>query len=424
MSAHGKETDTLQPLTSKLRPWIDPALLEVKFNDCICSLCFGVMFSPTTGCKDSHSFCSACLNKHLATKTECPQCTHTITSLVRNMPLAGMISQLRVKCQYWQGQKMAVEGDIVQSPKRMKLSSAKTNQETPHDVYCTWTGTVEEVFAHTSKCDWATVKCPGCMKAMSRKEFAIHTEKCKTDRTCPNDGCDTQHPVGKMNQHLVVCGYGPITCPCPGCDMSMLRREIKEHVRDVHFGNDVDTAVDLVITSWMTVRMRDAVRLSEVRYAGISSGITEKVYLTSWIFNWRVTGWSPWSFQSEPHYFGGGVTGACHMFSSTDFDHSHFIGMSFKGLGLGTTHTSFQLLDKWDKCTRLIFESGSLQKPTVKDYTKLSWGTHFTPTAEDKEKSQRVDGSVRLRVVVRLFRERPQPPPHPGQQLPPSTVKT
>ena len=75
--------------------WIDPDLLEIKFQDCVCALCFGVMVQPTSGCPDGHSFCKGCHGKALDRKKQCPVCRHPVTDaqkLVRMRPLEGIIS--------------------------------------------------------------------------------------------------------------------------------------------------------------------------------------------------------------------------------------------------------------------------------------------------------------------------------------------
>jgi hypothetical protein len=199
----------------------------------------------------------------------------------------------------------------------------------------------------------------------------------------------------------------------------MLRRQLKAHVRDVHFGVGVEVAVDLVIDLWNKGSLRDASRLSELRYSAVPSHIESgSSYLTTYVFNWRMDGWSPGYFRSESYDFGGGILGGCNVHTVGGLLHSHFIGLGFSGIGLALTHTRFELLDKWDKCTRLIYENGSLTNPTERDHTKLAWGVHFTPTQQDKDESVRLDGSVRVRAVIRLFREKSPEPSglRPSQQ--------
>jgi len=74
--------------------WIDPDLLEIKFQDCVCALCLGLMVDPASGCKEGHSFCRACYGKALYEQRKCPTCRHPVAAeglLVRNRPLAGII---------------------------------------------------------------------------------------------------------------------------------------------------------------------------------------------------------------------------------------------------------------------------------------------------------------------------------------------
>jgi len=69
--------------------WIDPDLLEKRFDDCVCVVCSGLMVEPTSGCPDGHSFCRACyVKKHKG----CPTCRNAVDKrkLVRNRPLEGM----------------------------------------------------------------------------------------------------------------------------------------------------------------------------------------------------------------------------------------------------------------------------------------------------------------------------------------------
>ena len=74
--------------------WTDPDLLEVKYQDCVCALCLGLMVDPASGCKEGHSFCRACYGKALHEQKRCPTCRHPVAAegmLVRNRPLAGVI---------------------------------------------------------------------------------------------------------------------------------------------------------------------------------------------------------------------------------------------------------------------------------------------------------------------------------------------
>ena len=67
-SAGGKAPSPSASISSgsaKPATWIDPDLLEIKFNDCVCALCLGVMVEPTSGCPHLHICCRGCYIKEI-----------------------------------------------------------------------------------------------------------------------------------------------------------------------------------------------------------------------------------------------------------------------------------------------------------------------------------------------------------------------
>jgi hypothetical protein len=129
---------------------------------------------------------------------------------------------------------------------------------------------------------------------------------------------------------------------------------------------------------------------------------------TSFIFNWHADGWGDGHFQSETCDLGDGVTVNCVFQSrSSDPEHSHFIGYGIKGRAKCKVHVTLSILDKHDKVLRSLPDIGTAAAPSEQvepDFKVLSgWGREFTPTAEEKVQSERADGSIRLRAVVRLF---------------------
>ena len=195
--------------------WIDPDLLEVKFEDCVCSLCAGVMINPTSGCHSRYSaseeacgrsFCRACYVKWRVKQKNCPTCRPvTAESLQSNHQLEGVISQLRLRCPHADGD---TENNAAGSPaaKRAKLApvasmtvnalrtelgqrALDSTGETPElvagleedrtkNVACMWKGSVGELAAHLQECH---VKCPhtGCTKSPLRRALAQHEATCE-----------------------------------------------------------------------------------------------------------------------------------------------------------------------------------------------------------------------------------------------------
>jgi len=66
--AEGEEDKNKDAARPSVAGWIDPDLLAIKFQDCICPLCFGVMKVPSSGCLEGHSCCQACYKKALRRK--------------------------------------------------------------------------------------------------------------------------------------------------------------------------------------------------------------------------------------------------------------------------------------------------------------------------------------------------------------------
>ena len=75
-----------------------------------------------------------------------------------------------------------------------------------------------------------------------------------------------------------------------------------------------------------------------------------------------------------------------------------------EGIATCGVHATFSILDTHDKTLRKVCEVGTLAAPCAID-NALDWGQRFTPTAEEKALAVRADGSIRLRAVVRLFRD-------------------
>ena len=428
------------PLLLSIQPrlWVDPDLLEVKFNDCICALCFGVMFEPMSGCKQGHAFCKFCITNELVHRKRCPVCRDNIDSnaaLIPNRPLAGMISQLRVECEHRQtpedvgdtaidevvddvvGAKrntVSRSSGVAQKRVKTSVSEEHSGQKNVDQLkieggFCNWIGTMGQLASHISVCDWAVVNCPtaGCKEKMARHLIGEHRKTCTGYGMCPNEGCGVMHLIESMNLHMAVCKYEKIICPGPGCGASILRFELHAHVAGFHVSASVNNAVDQLVEAWNFQKLYVATLVSEQQYASVPDGVTPSTYVTTRTFNWRVDGWSPGRFDSHVSNFGGGVVGFCCLFYSKKEECSHFVGATFKGIGVCKTHTTFELLGPTDRCVRVVCTSGPLTAPTLKDYSKMNaFGINFTPTADDKTKSVRADGSFRMRAVIRLFRDR------------------
>jgi len=420
-------------------------------------ICSGVMVEPASGCPEGHSCCRPCYVKELEVRKLCPTCRHPVAGeqkLVRVRPLEGMVSQLRLRCKHGEGCKgneaaeagppaakrarlapaasMTVE--VLRAELRQRgLDSmgnkpglvARLEEDRQKDGGCRWRGRVGELPAHLGgECAWETVKCPnkGCTASLLRKELPAHDATCENRAVkcghcntevmrrslaehegrcgsasveCPNEGCSVRQQRWTMNVHRADCQQEEVTCPCPGCDARLLRKGIDAHVKATHLLSPEQQLQRL----WRENARLQTKAESEQRLAAASP--------TSFIFNWRADGWGDGYFLSETCDLGDGVTGNCVFHScSSGPERSYFIGYGIKGRAKCKVHVILSILDKHDKVLLSLPEIGTAAEPTEHKFTAVPhWGRNFRPTAEEKAQSERADGSIRLRAVVRLFLE-------------------
>jgi hypothetical protein len=433
--------------------WIDPDNLVIKIDHCICALCFGVMKTPVSGCPEGHSFCLSCLEMEHSHRQKCPVCRFPKkpeVSLVRNRPLEGIISQLCIKCEH--GTKVDESQEVCDGPvvKKMKPSPlcdmttemlkkelgrhflmltgtkavlvTRLQERIDRDNFlketCTWVGTIDQLSNHSATCGWVRLQCTtiGCIETPTRRSFAEHVRTCTPIICCPNDGCDSMFQVTNTTKHLEKCLQEKIICPCKECGQELLRGNLAEHVAKMHM-----TTEGTVLRLRKENAREDAFN-SELKFAEYDSGITESSFLSTLVMNWASghssgiavskrysDGWGcgpiDGVFRSGSFMFENGGNAQC--FLKKTHDNTYNIGVSFVGIGVCKIHMTYTLLRKNDKAQRTIFTVGSDQNPTEHNLANmLSKGASFTTTSTEKEDCRRSDGSVRFRVVIRLFREK------------------
>ncbi|KAJ1486644.1 hypothetical protein T484DRAFT_1890298 [Baffinella frigidus] len=303
---------------------------------------------------------------------------------------------------------------------------------------CPWKGQVGQLEAHSKVCGWVPVKCPneGCTESPRRKDLSEHSARCGTCRhcntqkhcrslaeheascpaaeiECPNEskGCRVRHERGSMNVHLEECKHQEVACRVQGCDARFPRKDERSHVSTRH-PPSTELAMSL-LGRIAALEGRVAAAEREQCHAAASP--------MSWVFNWKADGWGMGRFQSETRDFGAGVTGWCVLkAASPDREDSHFLGYYIYGdpdifygdprtTSSCRAHVTFSILDKHDNTLRRVHEIGTAAAPMRQGFLDDSpdyydyQGKDFTATEEEKAASVRADGSVRLRVEVRLF---------------------
>lgn len=434
--------------------WIDPDNLTTEFRDCICVLCFGVMHDPASGCPEGHTFCRECIIKEHHNRPKCPVCRFPKAydkALTRNRPLQGVIAQLRVRCEL--GPKLPANSPEIfdgAGGKKLKtltstliltdmtvpmlakeladrslmVSGSKASlvhrlqerleKENFQAATCDWVGRVDEVLSHNSKCGWVKIPCTttGCLVTPNRRDFDEHRRICTPIITCPNEGCFAMFQVTNAALHYAKCEMEDIICPGHSCGMTIKRHEYKKHVTDNH-----------MTTAGVVMQMqRDTLRYnawkSEMNYAQSKNhgGITDSTFLSTLIINWSCgeaprysDGWAPGPqrgvFRSEPHMFEKGGRAQCFMKKMDDT--LYHVGVSFLDIGPCKLHLTFELLDNRDQGHRTVWAMGSENGPVTHDFTTvLSKGFSFSTDPREKTMCTRPNGSVRFRVVLRLFREK------------------
>ena len=221
-------------------PYIDSDWLEEKIEECICTMCFGVMVEPTSACPEGHSFCRSCLAKALRKKAACPTCRHKvkdISKLVRMRPLEGMIDRLR--CTHDSvpaGPSSAKRAKLAPAAPAASMTSDALRKELHSEgldtaglkaalvtrveehrakgAGCGWKGKVGELAAHLEGCAWARVKCTNqdCKESPFRKDLPEHDATCGT-RMVKCERCKMVVECRLLPEHEGNCPGLKIKCP-------------------------------------------------------------------------------------------------------------------------------------------------------------------------------------------------------------------
>ena len=216
--------------------WIDQDLLVIKFDECIvCVVCAGLMVEATIGCPGLHSICRACYVKALQKKKECPSCRHPVDEqkLVLNRDLAGIISQLVLRCKHAGGNQAAAGSpaakhaelapaastavEAVEDEARLnKLALvSRLEEDRVQDAGCRWKGCVGELDAHLGECAREPVTCPneGCTESPLRRDLLDHKATCE-HRVVECGHCKNEMTSRSLAKHEGICPLGPLgLCP-------------------------------------------------------------------------------------------------------------------------------------------------------------------------------------------------------------------
>jgi len=425
--------------------WFDPDYTAKECTEAVCALCFGLMITPTSGCRECHSFCKTCLLTEVNIRKKCPLCRVFIDpaqSLVFNRQLEAMISREEVLCPHGQtrDQRREWHAEKINATKRVKPELAESysleelkvelkargvshsgTKETMIDrlnadrisdfheerISCRWKGTMANVLAHTKECGWETVSCPNedCIAKRMRKDMDEHLESCNSRVTCPNDGCNVLYPPWTMNIHRLQCAFEPAKCPFPGCEELMTRNKLNMHIIDDHTDNSDKTPLKLLIKLWEEKNIQDETSQSEQKLDAASRYKNSSLEdAKTWIFNWKAASWEPGFYSTQDHDFGGGIMGRCSLFEGKSEERPYFMGVKITGSTDCRISATFSMVSSDDAGCEHVYSIGNNNKAVVKNFDDTDyWGSFFKPSEAMKTRCTRQDGSFRLRAVIRLI---------------------
>ena len=190
-----------------------------------------------------------------------------------------------------------------------------------------------------TECEWR-----GCVG-----QLAAHLEECEWEpANCLNAGCtDSPRPKDVFEHEATCCPGLMIDCPNEGCSEQHERGSMHVHEE----GCDARLLREDMDAHAEATHLDSAVELLQ----------------SEWSQNFALEG------------------------SSTELERESSTEESAKC----RVHITLSILDKYDKILREVNELGTAAAP--------SCAFSFTPTAEEKARSVRADGSIRLRADVRLF---------------------
>jgi hypothetical protein len=131
-------------------------------------------------------------------------------SLIQNLAVRSHLDSLPVRCPQ--------HDDIVRDDAQ---------------VFCTWTGMLQDVDWHEGECPRAVTRCrwSGCGDTMERHEVQYHEQQVCAFRTvaCPHAGCNKRKPPGAMRDHAAQCKHAALAC-ANNCGVVCRRSDMARHL--------------------------------------------------------------------------------------------------------------------------------------------------------------------------------------------------
>jgi hypothetical protein len=98
---------------------------------------------------------------------------------------------------------------------------------------CAWEGKLSELEAHASQCQHISVPCTceGCNESVPRGELDQHVSVCVHWKESCANGCGTVVTRSSKQAHKAICPRRPSPCPNFGCGLTLPHSEMQAHRR-------------------------------------------------------------------------------------------------------------------------------------------------------------------------------------------------
>jgi uncharacterized coiled-coil protein SlyX len=136
-----------------------------------------------------------------------------------------------------------------------------------------------------------------------------------------------------------------------------------------------------------------------------TAGLQKRAQALTHVFTWSTdTAWK--HTTSEKYTFTGGVRGYCYTKEPDDQTRRHWMAFALEEGCNCTIHFRCSILDQRGKILRVVsnpVNDDVRQHPIQTAAAGHGQGAQFDLTAADKAGAVRVDGSIKLRMVVHLY---------------------
>lgn len=204
-------------------------LQEIK-----CRICYGLLLNPYQSTCCGQHFCHKCISKSRTTVSYCPWCRRTAFECFNDISFGRRVKETKVYCVNkqpgcsWQGRL----GDLQQH-----LSVDTPEGECKHQlIVCSNVGCNDEVRRsamklHLAQCQYRSVTCVDCGIVMRNLDMQNTHNPCpKKLSQCPNNGCKAKIAHLDYFKHLKACEFCVVNCPIVGCDVHLLKKDLKSHM--------------------------------------------------------------------------------------------------------------------------------------------------------------------------------------------------